>query len=262
MPVLIGTSGWQYQDWRGRLYPEGLAQRKWLGYYAARFCTVEVNSTFYRLPESSTFEHWCESTPDDFLLSVKASRYLTHVRRLRDAVDPVQRLLERLTHLGDKLGPILVQLPANFRVDILALTGVLEAFPQHVRVAFEPRHESWYVDEVRAVLHDHNAAFCLSDAPQRKAPYWRTADWGYLRFHEGRAQPAPCYGRSAIRTWAHRLAELWAPRADVFVYFNNDRGGCAVRDAHRFALAVGHAGLTATRVPGARESNLTRMKPA
>jgi uncharacterized protein YecE (DUF72 family) len=262
LPVLIGTSGWQYADWRGRLYPHGLAQAKWLRHYADRFRTVEINNTFYQLPEVSTFEHWRDSTPDDFVLSVKASRYLTHVRRLRNPEDPVHRLLERATHLGDKLGPVLIQLPANFRVDLQALTEVLEAFPRSVRVAFEPRHESWLVDEVRATLRDNNAAFCLSDTPHRRTQHWRTADWGYLRLHEGRADPAPCYGRAALRTWACRLADLWSSRADVFVYFNNDRGGCAVRDAHRFALAVENAGLTATRVPDARESSLAREAPA
>jgi uncharacterized protein YecE (DUF72 family) len=256
VPVIIGTSGWQYTDWRGRLYPARLSQAEWLSYYAERFQTVEVNNTFYRLPQTSAFERWRDGTPDDFVLSIKASRYLTHVRRLREPSEPVRLLLSRAAPLGSKLGPVLIQLAANFRVDVDALRRTLEAFPPRVRVAFEPRHESWHVDEVRATLQEYNAVFCLTDTPHRQAPRWRTADWGYLRLHEGRAQPPPCYGRTALRTWAERLARLWTRDDDVYVYFNNDRGGCAVRDAHRFALAVRHAGLVPTRVPGAGESSL------
>jgi uncharacterized protein YecE (DUF72 family) len=261
VPVIIGTSGWQYDDWRGRLYPRNLAQSKWLAHYAERFQSVEVNNAFYRLPEVSTFERWRDSTPDDFVLSLKASRYLTHVRRLRDPAEPVHRLMERAGSLQSKLGPILIQLPANFRADQPALRRTLEAFPKHVRLAFEPRHESWYQDGTEELLASRNVALCLSDTPERKAPVWRTADWGYLRFHQGRAAPAPCYGRKALHTWAERLATLWSPNDDVFAYFNNDHGGCAVRDAHRFALAASHAGLTATRVPNAREASLT-VEPA
>ena len=261
MPVIIGTSGWQYADWRGRLYPARLSQAKWLAYYSERFQTVEINNTFYRLPQTAAFEHWRDSTPDDFVLSIKASRYLTHVRRLREPSEPVRLLITRAAPLGSKLGPILIQLPANFRVDVAALRRTLEAFPRDNRIAFEPRHESWHIDEVREILEEFNAAFCLADSPERKGPLWRTADWGYLRLHEGRAQPPPCYGRTALRTWAERLAQLWTPREDVFVYFNNDHGGCAVRDAHRFALAARRAGLTPTRVPDAREASL-RQEPA
>jgi len=261
MPVLIGTSGWQYDDWRGRFYPAELASAHWLEHYAARFRTVEVNNAFYRLPEASTFESWKARTPDDFVIAVKASRYLTHVRRLRDPREPVQRLTSRAEHLGGKLGPVLVQLPANFRVDLGALQDTLEAFPRHVRIAFEPRHESWHQEETAALLARHDAAFCLSDHPSRRAPLWRTAGWGYLRFHQGRASPFPCYGRSALRSWAGRLADLWADTDDLYVYFNNDHGGCAVRDAHRFALALERVGLTPTRVPGAREAP-TDLRPA
>ncbi len=199
MPLLIGTSGWQYADWRGRLYPQGLPQRKWLAHYAARFQTVEVNNAFYRLPEESTFERWRDSTPDDFVLTIKASRYLTHIRRLHEPSEPVQRLLSRAAPLRNKLGPILVQLPDNFRIDLEALQETLAAFPAGVRVAFEPRHPSWYTDETASLLSRYNVAFCLSDTPARRSPVWRTADWGYVRFHQGRADPTPCYGRTALR---------------------------------------------------------------
>ncbi len=229
--VIIGTSGWQYTDWRAGLYPVALAPTKWLSYYSERFQSVEVNNVFYRLPERSTFERWYNSTPDDFVFSLKASRYLTHVLRLSDPAEPVQRLLGRSKGLGHKMGPVLLQLPENFQANPTLLALTLGAFSSDVRVAFEPRHESWYSDEVADILTQHQAALCLSDTPRRKSPLWRTADWGYLRLHQGRANPAPCYGRTALRNWAARLAELWDESEDVYVYFNNDHGGCAVRDA-------------------------------
>jgi uncharacterized protein YecE (DUF72 family) len=254
VPVRIGTSGWQYEDWRRRFYPEGLARGKWLAQYGSHFDTVELNNSFYRLPDKETFARWGAATSRDFVFSVKASRYLTHVRRLKDPVEPVHRLMDHAAGLGTKLGPVLVQLPPNLTVDVAALDEVLRAFPDHTRIAFEPRHESWFVDGVADVLRAHDAALCLIDAPGRKVPHWRTAGWGYLRLHEGRATPHPCYGRRALSTWAERLAGMWSPGDDVFVYFNNDRGGCAVRDAHRFALAVRSAGLVPSRVPTAREA--------
>lgn len=262
MGVVIGTSGWQYADWRGRLYPRGLAQSNWLTYYSERFQSVEVNNVFYRLPEKATFERWAAATPDDFAFSLKASRYLTHVLRLSKPTEPVRRLLGRSSGLGDKAGPVLLQLPANFRADPARLASTLQAFPSSVRVAFEPRHDSWYTDEVEDILKQHRVALCLSDSPHRKSPLWRTADWGYVRLHEGRANPAPCYGRTALANWASRLAERWERREDVYVYFNNDHGGCAVRDAHRFALAADKVGLLPTRVPTSREASLTMDQPA
>jgi uncharacterized protein YecE (DUF72 family) len=256
MPVLIGTSGWQYADWKGRLYPRRMPQARWLQYYAEHFRTVEVNSAFYRLPDEDTFARWGQSTPPDFVFAVKASRYLTHVRRLRGPVEPVERLLDRAAGLGAKLGPVLLQLPPNFRADLPALRATLGAFPRDVRVAFEPRHESWHTDATFALLGDFDAALCLSDTHGRRTPLRRTASWGYVRFHEGRSAPAPCYGRAALRSWAERLRNLWDPGDDLFVYFNNDRGGCAVRDAHRFAGAVTKADFVATRVPDAHRASL------
>jgi len=253
MVAWVGTSGWQYAHWRGGFYPSGVPQARWLEYYAARFRTVEVDSAFYRLPEASTVENWGHRTPDDFVLAMKASRYLTHVRRLREPAGPVSLLLDRARHLGAKLGPVLVQLPATFQVDAAALRDTLAQFPTDVRVAFEPRHDSWYTDEVADVLSTSGAALCWSDAPGRRSPQWRTADWGYVRFHQGRAHPAPCYGRAALHSWAERIAGVFEPSEDVFAYFNNDGCGCALRDARRFALAAGKVGLRPTRVPTARD---------
>jgi uncharacterized protein YecE (DUF72 family) len=252
MTILIGTSGWQYRHWRDRFY-RGVPQRTWLEHYAERFVTVESNAAFYRLPDGDTFAAWAERTPDDFVMAVKASRYLTHVRRLKEPEEPVERLLDRARRLGPKLGPILLQLPPNLQAEPELLDRTLRAFPDDVRVAVEPRHDSWWTDEVRDLLTKHGAALCLADSPKRTTPFWRTADWGYLRLHEGRATPRPCYGRTALDTWAKRLAELWPASADVFVYFNNDPEGCAVRDARWFAAAVTRTGRTPTRIPKAAE---------
>ena len=253
MTVFVGTSGWQYRDWRGTFYPESLPQARWLEHYAERFRTVEVNNAFYRLPEPATFANWARRTPDDFVVGVKASRYLTHVKRLKAPAEPVQRFVDHARHLGPKLGPVLLQLPPNLRADLDALAATLDRFPNEVRVAVELRHESWFVDETRELLASHRAALCLADSPSRRTPRWRTAGWGYLRLHEGRATPHPCYGRQALSTWAAELAGLWAPGDDVFVYFNNDGRACAPRDASVFARAAGRAGLFPTRTPPARE---------
>jgi uncharacterized protein YecE (DUF72 family) len=256
VPVLIGTSGWQYRHWRETFYPRGVQQADWLGHYAARFATVEVNNAFYRLPEAGTFARWAQATPEDFVFAVKASRFLTHVRRLREPEGPVRLLLERARSLGPKLGPVLLQLPPTFKADVDRLAATLTAFGAGVRVAVEFRHRSWFSADVRALLEEHGAALCLADRKGPATPLWRTADWAFLRMHEGRASPHPCYGRDARERWAGRLAELWGPTADAFVYFNNDGCACALRDARLFAAAAERAGLEPTRVPAPREVRL------
>jgi len=224
----IGTSGWQYRDWRGRFYPDGLPQRLWLEHYAAHFSVVEVNNAFYRLPERSTFERWRERTPDGFRFAVKMSRYLTHVKRLREPAEPVARFLDRAQGLGDKLGPVLLQLPPTMKADLAALDETLKQFPGRVRVAVEPRHKTWFTDECRDLLRTHGAALCWADRLGRPVtPLWVTADFGYLRMHEGRAHPRPRYGKSALRTWERRLHGV----PEGFAFFNNDPGGAAVTDA-------------------------------
>ncbi|MFI6513806.1 DUF72 domain-containing protein [Streptosporangium sp. NPDC050855] len=234
--MLVGTSGWQYADWRGEFYPSGVPQRLWLERYAETFGTVENNNSFYRLPARETFENWRERTPRTFVMAVKASRFLTHIKRLKDPQEPVERLMAAAGGLGDGLGPILLQLPPTLRADAGLLDACLGCFPAHVRIAVEPRHESWWSDPVRETLAAHGAALCWADRLGRpQTPLWRTADWGYLRFHEGRANPWPSYGDDALRSWLRRLGETWDDRCDVYVYFNNDPGGAAVRNAVRFA---------------------------
>ncbi len=246
--MFVGTSGWQYRHWRGVFYPEGLRQADWLGYYTARFQTVEVNNTFYRLPERATFARWAERTPADFVMAVKFSRYLTHYKRLRDPREPVQRFCAHAGALGSKLGPVLVQLPPDLAVDAERLRQTLTEFPPGTRVAVEPRHPSWFVDEVRAVLARHDAALCWADRAERLlTPVWRTAGWTFIRFHQGLAQPRPCYEPSTLLTRARLIAE--EPEQDAYVFFNNDSQGCAPRDAWTFAEACRELGLEVTRVP-------------
>jgi uncharacterized protein YecE (DUF72 family) len=246
--ILVGTSGWQYQSWRGGFYPDGLPQRQWLEHYAGAFATVEVNNAFYRLPDRSVFADWRDRTPDDFVVAVKMSRFLTHVRRLRDPAEPVARFLGRARALEGKLGPVLLQLPPTLVADRVALEGVLAQFPAGVRVAVEPRHRSWWTETIRQTLNTHNAALCWADRLGRPVtPLWRTADFGYVRLHEGRAQPWPRYGRRALESWLERIADAWSPASDVFIYLNNDAGGAAVIDAAALAAAARARGLDASR---------------
>ena len=246
---MVGTSGWQYRDWRGGLYPAKLAQRLWLEHYAAGFGTVEVNNAFYRLPERRTFEQWRDRTPDDFVVAVKMSRYLTHVKRLREPAEPVARFLERAAGLGSKLGPVLLQLPPTLRGDPEALARTLGEFPGDIRVAVEPRHESWFTDETRDVLAKHGAALSWADRKGRPTgPLWTTTDWGYLRLHEGRARPWPRYGRTALGTWLERVGAF----SRAYVYFNNDQGGAAVEDATAMIAMARRRGVEVSRSPAGR----------
>ncbi|WP_433614844.1 DUF72 domain-containing protein [Dactylosporangium sp. CA-139114] len=245
----IGTSGWQYKDWRDRFYPRDVPHRLWLEHYAAAFGTVEVNNAFYRLPERKTFEDWRTRTPADFSFAVKASRFLTHVKRLREPEEPVGRLMDRAAGLGRKLGPVLLQLPPTLPADPEALDRTLRAFPRGVRIAVEPRHDSWWNGDVKAVLTQHDAALCWSDRKGRpQSPLWRTAGWGYLRLHEGRATPWPRYGRASLDSWTARLAGTFTNQ-DIYVYFNNDQGCAAVADAVAFARLAERRGFAVGRAP-------------
>lgn len=200
--------------------------------------------------------------PDDFTFAVKASRYLTHLRRLQDPKEPVDLLMERASKLGPHLGPVLLQLPPDLEVDVDGLDRTLAAFPREVRVAFEPRHDSWYTDEVRKVLESHGSALCLADRRGPRMPAWRTADWAYLRFHGGRAAPASCYGQQALGTWTSIVRDLWGRDADGYAYFNNDHAGCALRDAAAFARLLKGDDVAIGRTPDVPDDVVTRRHAA
>ena len=247
--LLVGTSGWQYAHWRRVFYPERLPQRLWLQHFAERFQTVEVNNTFYNLPEKTVFEQWRLNTPDDFVFAVKMSRYLTHLKRLHDPDEPVRRFMDRAIALGPKLGPVLIQLPPRLRANLPLLDATLDLFDKSVRVAVEFRDVSWFTAETQQLLERHRAALCLADSPRRKQPTWRTADWGFVRFHEGSGPHAPGYRRDVLQRWVATIAQTWSASEDVYVYFNNDTFGYAIKDAVTFAGLAAAAGLNPTRVP-------------
>ncbi len=257
MPVWIGTSGWQYKDWRGRFYPPKLAQVRWLEHYAERFDTVEVNNSFYRLPKPETFASWRSRLPDGFVMTVKVNRYITHLKQLHDPVEPVRRFLDAAAPLKERTGPLLVQLPPSLAVDHDRLSYALDQFPAAYRVAVELRHPSWFGDNTARtteVLSSHGAALVLTDRHERALePLVRTADWGYVRLHEGAGRPRPHYRERTLAEWASRVAGCWSADEDVYVYFNNDPGCWAVADAVTFATCVRDVGLTPTRVPESEE---------
>jgi uncharacterized protein YecE (DUF72 family) len=233
--VRVGCSGWNYDDWRSRLYPDGLGKPRWLQRYAEEFDTVEVNSTFYRLASRDAVARWVEQTPGDFLFAAKASRYLTHVRRLRDIEQGVERYYERIEPLvrSSKLGPIVWQFPANFRFDEDALVRVeatLKLAPAG-RHCFEFRHESWFRPDVYERLGELRAALVIGDHP--KWPFQArelTTDWTLVRLHHGHRGRRGNYSESELEEWARRIAQ-WRRRAEVLVYFNNDWEGFAVENA-------------------------------
>jgi uncharacterized protein YecE (DUF72 family) len=249
MPILVGTSGWQYRHWRERFYPRGTAQVRWFEWYAERFATVELNVTFYRQPSNETFEGWARRAPDGFLFAAKTSRFLTHIRRLREPRESVERFLDGACRLGPHLGPVLVQLPPDLEVAPERLDETLACFPPDVRVAFEPRHASWFSHQVRDVLEGRGAALCWADRRGWLTPTWRTADFGYVRFHGGRASPRPCYSDEALARAAATIAETWPRDEDVFVYFNNDHRACALANAVTFARLAERRGLSVSRTP-------------
>jgi uncharacterized protein YecE (DUF72 family) len=238
--VHVGCSGWQYRSWREVLYPPGLAQRRWLERYAEVFDTVEVNATFYRLPKRSTVARWAEITPADFCFAVKGSRYLTHVRRLRDLHDGVARLVSVLEPLSasGKLGPTLWQLPPTFQRDDERLASALAALPPG-RNAFEFRHPSWFAEDVYSLLREYGVALVVADrASLHEAPWIDTAGWWYLRFHHGRSGRRGNYSDTELRRWATRIIDV--PQ-DVYGYFNNDWEGFAINNATLLHRLIGNA---------------------
>ena len=232
-PFRVGCSGWQYRSWRGVLYPEkGLPQSRWLERYAEVFDTVEVNSTFYRLASKDAVARWLQQTPPDFVFALKASRYLIHMKKLRDLDQGIARFYERIEPLvgTPKLGPVLWQLPEWFKRDDDTLAAALDALPPG-RHTFEFRHPSWFCDEVYELLRWHEVALAVGDHPKRPfQPLRLTTGWSLVRFHYGRRGRRGNYSRTELEEWADRLAGL-ATDAELFIYFNNDWEGFAVRNA-------------------------------
>jgi uncharacterized protein YecE (DUF72 family) len=233
--IRIGCSGWNYPHWRERVYPKGVPQRRWLEHYATLFDTVEINNTFYRLPNVSAVQGWVEQSPPEFLFAVKSSRYLTHIRRLRDLDGGVARFYQRIEPLArsPKLGPVLWQLPPTFKRDDERLAEALKSLPAG-RHAFEFREPTWYVDEVYRLLRKRGAALVIPDSP--KYPFRTlelTADWTFVRLHHGSRGRGGNYSERELQDWAERIAGWRDAGLDVYAYFNNDWEGYAVRNGLR-----------------------------
>jgi len=239
--LLVGTSGWSYDHWRDRFYPEHLPSRRRLAFYATRFATVEVNATFYGLPKNRTIGEWRDAVPAEFVFAVKGSRYITHVRKLRDAGDEVRTFTERVRPLGAKLGPVLWQLPPFLERDLDLLESFLGELPGNgIRHAIEFRHESWLGDPVFSLLRQHHTASVHVSGDMLPADFTPTADFVYVRLH-GTARHHGSYARPQLEPWAAFLrAQLQAGR-DAYAYFNNDAEGHAPADAERLArMLVDH----------------------
>ena len=231
-PVLIGCSGWQYRHWRGDFYPPDLPVSRWLEHYAKTFDTVEVNNSFYRLPEAATFAQWRQRVPLRFTFAVKASRYLTHLKRLKDPEEPIERFFDRAGHLLRRLGPVLYQLPPRWGCDIDRLRGFLDAAPTRHPQAIEFRDPDWYRDEVFALLERHRFALCVHDMEGSASPRIAVGPFVYLRLH-GPQRYAGRYPDAMLGDWAAWLSERREAGCRVYAYFNNDIGGHAPRDAVR-----------------------------
>lgn len=231
--LLIGTSGWVYKHWMDLFYPPRLSGDQQLPFYAQHFSSVEVNFSFYRLPERSVFETWRMQTPPGFLFAVKGSRYLTHMKKLKDPEEPLSRLMERASGLQEKLGPILFQFPHTWPVNCDRLQFFLEllaSYPQQ-RFTFEFRHPSWLVPQVYELLERAGAALCLPVSPTVPLDMYLSAPWTYIRMHSG--QWGVGYSDEELSAWAERIRSFLAQGIEVYVYFNNDPDGHAIHDANR-----------------------------
>jgi len=226
----VGTSGWHYDDWRGLFYPEKLPKKDWLAFYTGRFATVELNASFYRLPTESAFRGWHDNTPSGFTFAVKASRFITHIKRLKDVEEPLNNFMSRAALLKEKLGPVLYQLPSSFHRDDARLAGFLEKLPKG-RHVIEFRHASWFVDEVFDMLRRHNTGFCVFDMPKLKSPRLATADFAYVRFHGTGERYSGSYPDAVLEYWAENISNLARGLDTVYIYFNNDVSGHAVENA-------------------------------
>jgi uncharacterized protein YecE (DUF72 family) len=235
----VGTSGWSYPHWRGIFYPPDLPSSQWLSYYSRHFHTVEINSSFYRLPTMERFAEWRDSVPEGFLFAVKASRYITHMKKLQDVQDALGRFLEHAGALRDKLGPILFQLPPRWGVNSQRLAEFLGSLPGGYCYAMEFRDPSWFSSEVQAILEKHSVAFCISDIDTSPSPLVVSSQLVYIRLHGPVVSYTGRYGEKDLRSWSDNIGRWVAQGRQVFCYFDNDQAGFAVHDAQRL-LALRH----------------------
>jgi uncharacterized protein YecE (DUF72 family) len=255
--LFVGTSGYVYPDWRGLFYPQHLPQREWLRFYAEHFSTVELNNPFYRLPTPATVRRWRDAVPKGFIFAVKASRFITHVKRLKDPEAPLAVFLERARELGRTLGPVLFQLPAQVPLDLPRLGRFLDALASQrlvpgLRVALEVRHPSWLSATAIGRLRAANVALCLADWPELRVTGPCTADFVYLRRHGSGVRYGGSYPVAMLAADARRTRRWLREGRDVYAYFNNDQAACAVRDGEQLRRLVGQSrplGAVVCRVP-------------
>ncbi len=230
-PHHFGTSGWHYKHWQGNFYPETVSAEKWLSYYAGVFDTVEINNSFYRLPAADTLTDWGAQVPEGFLFAVKAGRYITHMKKLKDSREPVETLFERIDGLGHKLGPVLFQLPPRWRYNAERLEQFLASLPAGYQYAFEFRDHSWQNQDAYTILKKFNAAFCMYHLDGFVSPKVITADFIYIRLHGPEGPYQGDYDVSTLSGWAGAISSWTAEGREVFVYFDNDQAGFAPENA-------------------------------
>ena len=239
-PVRIGTSGWSYDHWQDVFYPAKLGKAHWLEYYARQLHSVEINNSFYHLPDEATLQQWYEAVPNDFSFSVKASRYITHMKKLKDAEDSVAQFIERISLLRHKLGPVLFQLPPRWRFNRERLAKFLGCLDTNFRYAFEFRDHSWLNPETCRLLAEHNAAFCIYELDGFLSPREVTADFVYLRLHGPGEAYQGNYQRRVLSGWAQAMSDWHARGQAVYCYFDNDQAGYAVRNALSLQAMLDH----------------------
>jgi len=227
----IGCSGWHYEHWRGLYYPRELPKPEWLQFYTRQFTTVELNNSFYKLPSEKAFTTWRKSTPDNFIFSVKVSRFITHIKRLKNLGPAVENFLSRADLLGNKLGPLLYQLPPNMKRNDELLQDFLSSLPLKYQHVIEFRHESWIDDAVFAILREHNVGLCVFDMPGFGCPLTTTSNFAYIRFHGSQGLYSSCYSDQELSQWAQRIVRLGKDVKASYIYFNNDVEAFAIKNA-------------------------------
>lgn len=229
--IYIGTSGWTYEHWQRVFYPSDLPRTKRLDYYTHNFNTVELNASFYHLPKPETFYNWQKQTPKDFIFAVKASRYITHIKKLKNCKEPWKRFIDSAKELNGKLGPILFQLPPFLKINLENLGKFLKTLPKKYSYVLEPRHESWFCEDLYKILKKHRVALCVADSPYWPCKEIITSSFIYLRFHGGTDLYGSNYSKKELKDWAEKIKKWKNKKMDIYAYFNNDACGYAVVNA-------------------------------
>lgn len=238
--IYIGTAGWHYDHWKGPFYPENLSAKQMLGFYSQHFQAAEINNSFYQLPSPETLDTWRTTVPQNFVFAVKASRYITHMKKLKDPQQPVQHFLHGISPLGNRLGPILFQLPPRWKCNPSRLQEFLEVLPDGLRYAFEFRDTTWFNDKVYAALEQANAAFCIYQLDGTLSPLAVTADFAYIRLHGPEGPYQGCYDQTTLAYWAEAIANWAGEGKDVFCFFDNDQHGYSAHNAHSLQQLLQH----------------------